>query len=293
MKSIYLTGSTGFVGTKLIESFKPYFIINRFNKGSRIDINEDIVINLVGKTEDKEVASDFDEYYQINTEFSNRLFDAFLVSKAQIFITISSVKAVANEYNFKITEEHIPNPKTFYGKSKLLAENYILSKKLPNDKSFYILRPSLIYGAGNKGNLKFLYRVVSKLYIWPFGAFENKRTYCAVENLIFTIKEFLNTEGIPSGIYNVCDDEALSTNELIQLIACSKKRKPVILKIPKTLIIMIISAMDYLIPGVRNDFFTKLTSSLNVSNAKLKKVLGKNLPISSKDGLLNTFKSFY
>lgn len=51
---------------------------------------------------------------------------------------------------------------THYGKSKLLAEQYILSKTIPNGKRVYILRPCMIHGTGNKGNLNLLYKIVSK-----------------------------------------------------------------------------------------------------------------------------------
>ena len=69
-------------------------------------------------------------------------------------------------------------PSNYFGQSKLLAEEYILSKEIPNDKHVYILRPCMIHGPGNKGNLNLLYKIVSKNIPWPLGAFENKRSFC-------------------------------------------------------------------------------------------------------------------
>ena len=110
------------------------------------------------------------EYYEINTELTKNIFDSFLISDAKVFITLSSVKAVADSVNDILTEDHISDPKTHYGKSKLLAEQYILSKKIPSGKRVYILRPCMIHGPGNKGNLNILYKIVTKIFLatWCF-----------------------------------------------------------------------------------------------------------------------------
>ena len=91
----------------------------------------------------------------------------------------------------------------------------------------------MIHGPGNKGNLNLLYKLVSNNIPWPLGAFENKRSFCSIDNLMFIIKEIIEREDIPSGIYNVADDQPLSTNELIMLIAESKDRSPKIWNILK------------------------------------------------------------
>ena len=172
-KNIFITGSTGFVGTNLITKLYNYdFTI--FKKLEPISIKSDIVLNLAGKAHDLKNTSNSSEYYQVNTEFTREVFDAFLASNAKVFITLSSVKAIADEVDGILTENHIPNPITHYGKSKLLAEQYILSKEISGGKRFYILRPCMIHGPGNKGNLNLLFKVVSKGLPWPLGAFENK-----------------------------------------------------------------------------------------------------------------------
>ena len=136
----------------------------------------------------------------------------------------------------ELTEDCIPNPITHYGKSKLLAEQYILSKEIPLGKRVYILRPGMIHGPGNKGNLNLLYKIVSRGIPWPLGAYENKRSFCSIDNLCFIIQELIENENIPSGVYNVADDEPQSTNELISLIAVSQGRKTRIWNLPKSII---------------------------------------------------------
>lgn len=293
MSLIYLTGSTGFVGTSFIKYFdKKNLVIHKRGQNFNID-SAKIVIHLVGKAHDIKKTSNSDEYYQVNTELTKKVFDAFLTSNAKVFITLSSVKAVADKVDCVLTEEYIPNPTTHYGRSKLLAEQYILSKEIPEGKRVYILRPCMIHGPGNKGNLNLLYKFVSKGIPWPLGSFNNKRSFCSIDNLIFIIKELIDREGIPSGVYNVADDKALSTNEVILILTESQNKKPKIWKVPKGLIKSFSKLGDILSLPLTTERLQKLAESYEVSNQKIKFAIEKDLPVSAKDGLLKTFNSFY
>jgi nucleoside-diphosphate-sugar epimerase len=212
---IFLTGSSGFVGISFIKYFQSEVVKVSSRSNETYFEDAKIIVHLAGKAHDLKKTLSTDEYYQVNTELTKIVFDAFLVSDAKVFITLSSVKAVADEVLGELNEEHIPNPITHYGKSKLLAEQYILSKDIPKGKRVYILRPCMIHGPGNKGNLNLLYKLVSKGIPWPLGVFENKRSFCSMDNLMFVFKELIEQEDIPSGVYNVADDAPLSTNEVI------------------------------------------------------------------------------
>ena len=293
---ITITGSTGFVGANLhgyLKSFHELHSISvRDQPNQNFDLTTDSIIHLAGKAHDLKKVSNPTDYYEANFELTKQLFDSFLDSIASIFIYMSSVKAVADDVFGVLDENTIPNPKTHYGLSKLQAENYILNQKIPQGKRIFILRPCMIHGPGNKGNLNLLYKIVSKNIPWPLGAFENKRSFCSIENLMFIIKELIEREDIPSGIYNVADDKPLSTNELIGLIAQSQNRKPKVWKISSSLIEKIARIGDKFSLPLNSERLQKLTSSYLVSNAKIKAAIGKPLPVSSKNGLLKTFKSF-
>jgi nucleoside-diphosphate-sugar epimerase len=292
MNSIFLTGWSGFVGSSILSYFESD-IIRTSSRGKESEIEDSrIFIHLAGKAHDLKKTSNPDEYYQVNTELTIKVFDAFLASEAKVFITLSSVKAVADEVRGELTEELIANPITHYGKSKLLAEQYILSKEIPDGKRVYILRPCMIHGPGNNGNLNLLYKIVSKNIPWPLGAFINKRSFCSIDNLLFILKELREREDIPSGIYNLADDEPLSTNELVSVIAQSQNRKAKLWKIHKGFIEFVAAIGDKLHLPLNTERLQKLTSSYVVSNAKIKAVIGKPLPVSSREGLLKTFKSF-
>ena len=296
MGKIIITGKFGFIATYLqsyLNSSNEVLTISlRFKDNQIHDIRGKAVIHLAGKAHDLKKTSKPEEYYQVNTDLTKNVFNAFLASDAKVFITLSSVKAVADEVHGELTEEHIPVPITHYGKSKLLAEQYILSKEIPEGKRVYILRPCMIHGPGNKGNLNLLYNLVSKGIPWPLGAFENQRSFCSIDNLMFIFKELIEREDISSGIYNVADDTPLSTNEVISIIAESRNRKLSIWKISKVLIQTAAKIGNILKLPLNEERLQKLTDSYIVSNQKIKNAIGKPFPISSKEGLLKTFKSF-
>ena len=297
---IAITGSTGFVGNNLSIYLQNCKIaVENISRQSLSDLNfrlsgkVDTVVHLAGKAHDLKKIVDPSEYYIVNTELTKVIFDKFLESNASVFITISSVKAAADVLNAALTEDHIPNPITHYGKSKLLAEEYILSNQIPAGKRVYILRPCMIHGPGNKGNLNLLYKIVRKGLPWPLGAFDNKRSFCSIDNLCFVVNELIKNDQIPSGVYNIADDQALSTNELIRLMAESQGKKPFIINTPKLLVKSLSKLGDLFKLPLNTERLSKLTETYIVSNQKIKNAINKPLPVSAAEGLLKTFNSFH
>jgi nucleoside-diphosphate-sugar epimerase len=293
---ITITGASGFVGVNLQDYFKSSDEI--FSMSSRYQVNQefklkgDAVIHLAGKAHDTKNVVNPTYYYESNFELTKQLFDAFLNSGASVFIFMSTVKAVADEVVGVLYEDAVSVPKSHYGIAKQQAEEYILKQKLPEGKRVYILRPCMIHGPGNKGNLNLLYKLVAKGIPWPLGAFDNKRSFLSIENICFVIKELLENESIPSGAYQVADDKPLSTNEIIQLIDKSLNKKSIIWPIPVSLIRIIAKLGDVLHLSLNSERLKKLTENYIVSNQKIVTAIGKKLPVSSKQGLMNTFMSF-
>lgn len=252
----------------------------------------DAVIHLAGKAHDLKKTSGPEVYFKVNTGLTQKMYDWFLKSSAGKFIFFSSVKAAADFVPGDIlTEDVVPNPVGPYGESKIKAEEYILSHPA-SDKQVYILRPCMIHGPGNKGNLNLLYGVVKKGVPWPLGAFENHRCFTSIDNLCFVIKGLLVKE-VESGIYNMCDDEALSTNGLITVICKALGKKARIWYLPKGLMNGMAKVGDVLHLPLNSERLTKLTEDYVVSNAKIKKALGiDKMPIRAEEGLTQTIKSF-
>jgi nucleoside-diphosphate-sugar epimerase len=251
------------------------------------------VIHLAGLAHDTANTSTPEDYVRINTDLTVEVYKRFLDSEARTFIYFSSVKAAADRVSGDIlTEDEPPAPGTPYGQSKRAAEEKILELGIPADRRVYILRPCMMHGPGNKGNLNLLYKLVRKGLPWPLGAFDNRRSFLCIDNLIFLLEELLKG-GAPSGIYNLADDEALSTNGLIRLIAESEGRKARILKCPQSLIQTAARAGDVLRLPLNTERLKKLTESYVVSNHKIKTALGIGaLPLTVDTGIKKTLRSF-
>ena len=298
MINCLITGTSGFVGSNLLNYFSSNDNINVVKLDLRVTTDVvipdtiDCIIHLAGKAHDLKNIVNPNEYYYVNFELTKKIFDAFLNSKAKSFITLSSVKAVVDSINVILTEDFIPNPITHYGISKLKAEQYIIANSIGFNKNYFILRPSLIHGPGNKGNFNLLFNLMKYGTPWPLGSFHNKRSYCSIDNLTFIIEEFIIRDDIASGVYNISDDEPVSTNELIKLISFVTKKRAYIISIPPKIVYLFAKIGDFLSLPFNTEKLQKLTENYLVSNLKLKEAIKKELPIKANQGLIKTFKSF-
>jgi nucleoside-diphosphate-sugar epimerase len=291
---LLLTGASGFIGKNLVSYLATDFDIRNYVRGQEVMIGDaDVVIHLAGKAHDLKQQSILSDYLEANFTLTKRVFDAFLQSDATVFINFSSVKAAADRIEGELVEDVTTTPITDYGKSKRLAEEYIIDN-LPKEteKKIYILRPCMVHGPGNKGNLNLLYELVSKGIPWPLGAFDNKRSFCSIDNVCFIVRQLIDRFDIPSGIYNVADDEPVSTSELITMISESRGVKTRILSIPQRLIRYLAVLGDFLSLPLNSDRLQKLTESYVVNGQKLVKAIGKPLPLGSREGLWKTILSF-
>lgn len=286
------------------------------NDPSDDSIEFDAIIHLAGKAHDTKNKSAAEVYFKVNTGLTQKIFDYFMASGANKFIFFSTAKAAADRVEGVLTEDVVPSPVGPYGESKIKAEEYILSRfkegdshvadasrndkvtDVPqagapcSDKQVYIFRPCMIHGPGNKGNLNLLYSVVRKGIPWPLGAFENRRTFTSIENICFAVNGVL-THDVPSGIYNMGDDEALSTNELIEEICKSLGKKAHIWRLPKGLMTGIAKIGGWMHLPLNPMRLQKLTENYVSSNAKIKKALGVDkMPVNAREGLQRTLESF-
>ena len=306
---ILITGIHGFVGSNIVkamgrkheiygldivapekEGVVKTFSWNDFDEDKVVQV--DAIIHLAGKAHDLKKTSGPEVYFKVNTGLTQKVYDWFLKSSAKKFIFFSSVKAAADFVPGDIlTEDIVPNPVGPYGESKIKAEEYILSHPVA-DKQVYIMRPCMIHGPGNKGNLNLLYGVVKRGIPWPLGVFENHRCFTSIDNLCFVIEGLL-AKDVASGIYNMCDDEALSTNDLITVICKALGKKTHIWYLPKGLMNLMSRIGDILHLPLNSERLTKLTENYVVSNTKIKKALGVDkMPIRAEEGLTQTIKSF-
>ena len=295
---IIITGASGFVGNNLSVFLrsKGYetipFSLRIGGWENKLEKDAEAIIHLAGKAHDTANTSAEEEYFQINTELTKKLFDEFVNSEIRDFFYFSSVKATADIVEGILDENHRSNPVTAYGKSKLQAEEYLLSQKLPDGKRLFIIRPCMVHGPGNKGNLNLLYKVVEKGIPWPLASFENRRSFLSIDNLNYLVDKIINSD-IPSGIYNFADDKAISTNELVRIIAKTSGKKEKLWHISAGLISGVAKLGDKIKLPLNSERLKKLTESYVVSNQKIKTALNINsLPVSAEEGMKKTIESF-
>ena len=328
--NILITGVHGFVGSNLVnylskentiygldivqpqkDGVKKTFSWDELEQPNAMP-EIDAIIHLAGKAHDTRNKSAADVYFKVNTGLTQKIFDWYMASAtAKKFVFFSTAKAAAECVPEILLEDVTPTPKGPYGESKIKAEEYILdalenqgvsrksmSSIVPgtdrpkNGKEVYIFRPCMIHGLGNKGNLNLLYGVVSKGIPWPLGAFENRRTFTSVENICFAVNGVL-TQDVPSGIYNMGDDEALSTNELIEVICETLGKKAHIWRIQKGFMNGVAKVGGWLHLPLNPLRMQKLTENYVSSNAKIKKALGiKKFPVDARQGLKQTIACF-
>lgn len=310
---ILITGVHGFVGSNLVNYLAKeneiygLDIIAPVKNGvvktySWYDLSAgrisdvDAIIHLAGKAHDTKNQAAAEVYFKVNRDLTIKIFDYFCTHpNIKKFVFFSTAKAAADKVDGILTEDVIPSPVGPYGESKIAAEQYLLSKMeevRSKNKDVYIFRPCMIHGPGNKGNLNLLYNVVKKGLPWPLGAFENRRTFTSVDNICFAVNGVL-TKDVESGIYNMGDDEALSTNELIEEICKSLGKKPHIWRLPRGLMNGVAKIGGWLHLPLNPERLRKLTENYISSNVKIKAALGvKEMPVRAKDGLRETIKSF-
>lgn len=313
---ILITGVHGFVGTNLMKALSKdntiygLDIIDPIKDGVKFtfkweDLDKegmvpemDAIIHLAGKAHDTKNQSAAEVYFKVNRDLTIKIFDYFCAHpNIKKFVFFSTAKAAADRVEGILSEDVVPSPVGPYGESKIAAEQYILNTMQARPDEFknrgvYIFRPCMIHGPGNKGNLNLLYNVVKKGIPWPLGAFENRRTFTSVENICFAVNGVI-TKDVPSDIYNMGDDEALSTNELIEEICKSLGKKAHIWKLPKGLMTGFAKLGGYLHLPLNPERLQKLTENYVSSNAKIKKALGvEKMPVDAREGLKITLESF-
>lgn len=312
-QKVLITGIRGFVGTNLNKYLSQqggYQIIGSSRKKKYIDFlkndihaiasYEDIInghyninsyVHLSGKVIETDIKGSEEEYLEVNYRQTKKLFDRFIEDdQAQKFIFISTIHVLTDDPEEVLDENYTPMPFTPYGKSKFMAEQYII-ENCPSHKKYYILRPPMIHGPGNKGNLNLLYGLVKRGIPYPVGSINNKRSFLSIINLCFIIDELLKND-VDQGLFHVADDEPTYTHELINMMADMMGKRSKILNIHPLLLNYFAKVGNVLAFPINEHKLKKLTKDFVVSNAKIKKSIGKQLPVTSKEGIEMTIKSF-
>ncbi len=240
MKNISLIGASGFVGTRLIDISKKEFCIsildkNPSEKHSEIvtigDVrdqkflnenlkNQDTVVLLAAEHRDD--VSPVSLYFDVNVQGTKNVLEAMDKNRMKNIIFTSSV-AVYGLNKTNPNEEHPADPFNHYGKSKWQAEEALREwfQKDPENRSLTIVRPTVIFGENNRGNVYNLLKQIASGKFLMVGKGNNKKSMAYVGNIAAFIKYQL--ENIKPGyqVFNYIDKPDFSMNELASQVETS------------------------------------------------------------------------
>ncbi len=128
---------------------------------------------------------------------------------------------------------------------------------------YTILRPALVYGPGAKGNLASLMRLAALPVPLPFGAFENKRSLLALNNLIAAIRFALEDRRAVNETFLVADPNPISVAELVAMLRAALGRTPGLVTVPPALLSAVLKIIG------KGDWFDRLAGTLVADPSKL------------------------
>ncbi|HDV6748112.1 TPA: NAD-dependent epimerase/dehydratase family protein [Legionella pneumophila] len=310
MAKILITGATGFIGRSLVPALLSeghdvrcaVLQLDSTLQAEQIVINNlevhtdwtdalrnvEIVIHLAARVHImKEYAtSSLDEYCKINSIATKNFVEQAAQNNVKRFIFLSTIKVHGefSQNNLPFSEDCRTQPEDPYAKSKLYAEQFIQEICQNARMEFVILRPPLVYGPYVKANFLRILQLIDKKWPLPFGSIYNKRTFIYIDNLVSAISAVVSEPSAANQVYLVADDCSWSLTQLVQTLSRKMNTKLFLIPIPVQILIFL-----FKLCGLKN-INTRLFSSLEVSNEKIKSQLGWTPPVSSIDGLEKTVK---
>jgi UDP-glucose 4-epimerase len=260
MTKYLVTGSTGFIGNRLLGLLKTIECDVRLLARSKVDNYEtvacnlgkdripkhtlesiDTVFHLAGFAHDMQDPSKVKHlYHAVNVEATVELARLAVVSGVKRFVFVSSVKAGGSPLSEHCASESDQNnPEGIYGKSKREAELKLLKIGKESGIHVSIIRPSLVYGPGVKGNLQLMLSGIKKGWFPPLPETGNRRSMIHVDDLVRAI--FLVAEdGRANGkIFIVIDGKPYSSREIYSTMCNIAGRSVPKWSVPKFLFNMV------------------------------------------------------
>ena len=273
---LLLTGATGFIGSSFCSNYHDKFEIETFsfqNDLNTLSLNNiDTLVHLSALVHQMGGASD-EAYHEVNVIKTVALAQKAKDAGVKQFVFMSTVKVYGEESDTPYTETTPYHPKDPYGKSKLEAENALLS--LENEVfKIAIIRTPVVYGEGVKANILKLIGLTDNYSYLPFGRVANRRSMVYVENLTHLISEIVLQK--QKGIFLASDDHTVSTTQLIHSIAEGLNKKVLLFPCPT-----LRTVLKFLKPAL----YQRLYGNLFVDNTQTRTQLHLKNPYTAQKGI--------
>lgn len=278
MPTVAVTGAGGFVGKRFMNYKQGRYALVAVSLRDKNPFalnlaGIDAIVHLAGKAHDMSLR-DEKVYTEINFELTRQLAEHAKISGVPHFIYVSSVKVYGEGGNEVLDENSPCKPEDAYGKSKLMAEQYLQAMQ-SNDFTVSIVRPPVVYGPGVKGNIIRLVDVIYKERPLPLGNTGNRRSMVFLDNLIELIHSIIDKRA--PGIFIPGDERPVSTDEFIRLVCKHSGKKANLVTIPGFLR----NLMRLIKPGL----YKRLFGSFVIDNTGTNKKLQFTPPYTTEYGI--------
>lgn len=311
MKKCLIIGASGFVGTRLIEQIGKNNCCNLDKKQSAKyqeitiiqDIREKSLFNSIPSetqtivllaAEHRDDVSPTSLYYDVNVQGTRNVLDAMDQKGIKNIIFTSSV-AVYGLNKKNPDEKHPVDPFNHYGTSKWQAEEVlrVWYNRDPKNRSLTIIRPTVIFGERNRGNVFNLLKQIASGKFLMVGKGLNNKSMAYVGNVVAFIQYCIETQKPGYRLFNYIDKPDTNMNELVQQVEKSLNKKLPAIRLPYFLGYM---------GGISFDLLSKITGKkYSVSAVRVKKFCattqfdataahtsGFKAPYTLSEGLHNT-----
>lgn len=311
MAKIFLTGASGFVGSKLFSelkcdsSFQVMGVCRRSLEGDgsagpqavgdllRADLSVllsgvDVLIHAAARAHimKDEVVDPLAEYRRVNVEGTLNVARQAMAAGVKRFVFISSIKvngeATVKGMAFRADDK--PAPEDAYGQSKLEAEQGLVQLAAENGLEVVIIRPPLVYGPGVKGNFASMIKLVEKGFLLPLGAIHNKRSLVGIDNLVDLIIRCIDHPAAANQVFLAGDGEDLSTTELLRGVGKAMGKPARLIPVPAGMLQLGASLLG------KKAMAQRLLGSLQVDISKTCELLDWKPPYSVEEGLRRCFE---